>query len=147
MTAKITMLFLGLVLILLGATFNKLVIVFDTTAITYLVTGFILIMSSIIMFIELGMKRWTDLSKIRNFENQQLFSDYYIQRADFVKLDNVSIGYLIPGEKVTFRASLTATNVFTITDYDGLDPEISNGIDSNFYPRPRMYVLGLNFTF
>jgi len=74
MTAKITMLFLGLVLILLGATFNKLVIVFDTTAITYLVTGFILIMSSIIMFIELGMKRWTDWSKIRNFENQQLIS-------------------------------------------------------------------------
>jgi len=84
---------------------------------------------------------------ITNFANQQLFSDYYIQRADFVKLDNVSIGYLVPGEKVTFRASLTATNVLTITDYDGLDPEISNGIDSNFYPRPRTYVLGLNFTF
>ncbi len=81
------------------------------------------------------------------FVNQQLFSDHYIQRADFIKLDNISIGYVIPGEKVTLRTSLTATNVFTITDYDGLDPEISRGIDSNFYPRPRMYVLGLNFTF
>jgi len=81
------------------------------------------------------------------FANQQLFSDYYIQSADFVKLDNISIGYVIPGEKVTLRTSLTATNVFTITDYDGLDPEISRGIDSNFYPRPRTYVLGLNFTF
>ncbi|MBT8252694.1 MAG: TonB-dependent receptor, partial [Bacteroidia bacterium] len=82
-----------------------------------------------------------------NFENQNLFSDYYIQRADFVKLDNVSFGYLVPGEKVTFRASLTATNLFVITDYDGLDPEISGGIDNNFYPRPQTYVLGLNISF
>ena len=82
-----------------------------------------------------------------NFNNQNLFSDLYLQRADFVKLDNISIGYLVPGEKITFRASLTATNVLTITKYDGLDPEISNGIDNNFYPRPKMYVLGLNFTF
>ncbi|MEZ4855605.1 MAG: SusC/RagA family TonB-linked outer membrane protein [Gelidibacter sp.] len=82
-----------------------------------------------------------------HFMNQNLFSDLYIQRADFVKLDNVSIGYLIPGEKINLRASLTATNLFTITKYDGLDPEISNGIDNNFYPRPQTYVLGLNFTF
>jgi len=82
-----------------------------------------------------------------NFNNQRLFSDYYIRSADFVKLDNVSIGYLVPGEKITFRVSLTATNVLTITDYDGIDPELSNGIDNQFYPRPKTYVLGLNFTF
>ncbi|MDG5490307.1 SusC/RagA family TonB-linked outer membrane protein [Psychroserpens sp. SPM9] len=82
-----------------------------------------------------------------NFQNQNLFSDAYIQRADFVKLDNVSIGYLIPFEKVNLRASFTATNLLTITKYDGLDPEINNGIDNNFYPRPQQYVLGLNFTF
>lgn len=82
-----------------------------------------------------------------NFENQRLFSDYYIKSADFVKLDNVSVGYLVPGEKVTFRVSFTATNILTITDYQGIDPELSNGIDNNFYPRPKTYVLGLNFTF
>ncbi|TXE09163.1 SusC/RagA family TonB-linked outer membrane protein [Gelidibacter salicanalis] len=82
-----------------------------------------------------------------NFQKQNLFSDYYIERADFVKLDNVSLGYLVPGEKIDLRLSLTATNLFTITKYDGLDPEISNGIDNNFYPRPKTYVLGLNFTF
>ncbi len=82
-----------------------------------------------------------------DFNESQFFSDYYVQSADFVKLDNVSIGYLIAGEKVDFRASLTATNVLTITDYDGLDPEISGGIDNNFYPRPRTYTLGLNLTF
>ncbi len=82
-----------------------------------------------------------------NFQNSQFFSDYYIQSADFVKLDNLSIGYNIPGEKVDFRASLTASNVLTITDYEGLDPEVFGGIDNNFYPRSRRFVLGLNFTF
>ena len=81
------------------------------------------------------------------FTNQNLFSDYFIQRADFVRLDNVSFGYTIPFEKVTLRTSLTATNLFVITKYDGLDPEISNGIENNFYPRTRDIVLGLNFTF
>jgi len=81
------------------------------------------------------------------FTNQNLFSDYYIQRADFVRLDNVSLGYTIPFEKITLRASLTASNLFVITKYDGLDPEISNGIENNFYPRTRDVVLGLNFTF
>ena len=82
-----------------------------------------------------------------NFEESQFFSDYYVRSADFVKLDNISVGYLVAGEKVDFRASLTATNVLTITDYEGLDPEIAGGIDNNFYPRPRMYVLGLNLSF
>jgi iron complex outermembrane receptor protein len=81
------------------------------------------------------------------FTNQNLFSDLYIERADFVRLDNLSIGYTIPFEKMTLRTSLTATNLFVITEYDGLDPEISNGIENSFYPRTRDIVLGLNFTF
>ncbi|MBT8319752.1 MAG: TonB-dependent receptor, partial [Gramella sp.] len=81
------------------------------------------------------------------FENSQFFSDYYLKAADFVKLDNVSIGYTVPGEKVDFRASLTATNVLTITDYEGLDPEVFGGIDNNFYPRSRRFVLGFNLSF
>lgn len=82
-----------------------------------------------------------------NFGNAQYFSDYYISRADFVRLDNVSVGYTIPLEGVELRASLTGTNLFVITKYKGLDPEIGNGIDNNFYPRPRGVVLGLNFVF
>lgn len=82
-----------------------------------------------------------------NFVNNQFFSDYYIQSADFVKLDNLSIGYLFPGEKVDFRTSLTGTNLWTITNYEGLDPEISGGIDNNFYPRATNIVLGLNIIF
>lgn len=82
-----------------------------------------------------------------NFEKNQLFSDYYIQPADFVKLDNVSLSYTFPGDKVDVTTSLTATNVLTITDYQGLDPEIYSGIDNNFYPRSRRFVLGLNLSF
>jgi iron complex outermembrane receptor protein len=81
------------------------------------------------------------------FVNQNLFSDYYIQRADFVRLDNISLGYTFPFSKMTLRTSLTATNLFVITEYDGLDPEIGNGIENNPYPRTRDIVLGLNFTF
>lgn len=81
------------------------------------------------------------------FVNQELFSDLYIQRGDFVRLDNLSLGYTIPFEKITLRTSLTATNLFIITKYDGLDPEISSGIENNFYPRTRDIVLGLNISF
>ncbi len=81
------------------------------------------------------------------FQSNQLFSDYYIRRADFVRLDNASLGYLVPGEKIDLRLSLTATNIFTISDYEGLDPEIPSGIDNNFYPRPRTFVLGINLTY
>jgi iron complex outermembrane receptor protein len=81
------------------------------------------------------------------FSTAQLFSDYYVQKADFLKLDNATIGYTIPGDKVDVRASLTGTNLFTITDYDGLDPEVGGGIDNNLYPRSRGIILGLGFTF
>ncbi len=82
-----------------------------------------------------------------NFETVQLFSDYYVQKADFLRLDNATIGYTIPGDKVDIRTSITGTNLFTITDYDGLDPEVAGGIDNTIFPRSRGIVLGLGFTF
>jgi iron complex outermembrane receptor protein len=81
------------------------------------------------------------------FVSNQQFSDLYVENASFMKLDNVSLSYLIPFETIKLRASLTAQNVFTITDYTGLDPEISSGVDNNIYPKPRTFVLGLNFNF
>lgn len=80
------------------------------------------------------------------FTNTQYFSDLYIENASFFKMDNVSLGYNL--EK-SFRArfSLTLQNAFTITKYNGLDPEVNGGIDNNFYPRPRIFVLGVNLTF
>ena len=81
------------------------------------------------------------------FLTNQQFSDLYVENASFMKLDNVSLSYLIPFEKIKLRASFTAQNVFTITNYSGLDPEISSGVDNNIYPKPRTFVLGLNFNF
>jgi iron complex outermembrane receptor protein len=82
--------------------------------------------------------------------DKYLLSDYYVQNASFLKMDNVNIGYdfgkIING-KANLRASFNVQNVFVITKYEGIDPEISSGIDNNFYPRPRTYVLGLNLGF
>jgi len=77
-------------------------------------------------------------------------SDYYVQNASFFRMDNLNIGYdfgKVFNEKASLRLSAIVQNVFVITKYKGLDPEISSGIDNNFYPRPRTYLLGLNLNF
>ncbi len=77
-------------------------------------------------------------------------SDYYIQNASFLKLDNLGLSYNV-GHVFRNQASLklnaNCQNVFTITKYKGQDPELYGGIDNSFYPRPRTYVLGLNLQF
>jgi iron complex outermembrane receptor protein len=80
----------------------------------------------------------------------QLMSDYYIQNASFLRVDNINIGYnagkVFKG-KANLRFNASIQNAFIITKYKGLDPEIGNGIDNNFYPRPRVFALGLNLEF
>ena len=83
------------------------------------------------------------------FVNNQYFSDYYLQNASFLRMDNINFGY-DAGEiakNVRLRITANIQNVFVITKYTGLDPEISGGIDNTIYPRPRTYVLGLNLDF
>lgn len=83
------------------------------------------------------------------FENNQYFSDYYVENASFLRMDNINVGY-DAGEvfKRTFlRVTANVQNAFVITNYQGIDPEISWGIDNNFYPRPRIYSLALNLNF
>lgn len=77
-------------------------------------------------------------------------SDYYIQNASFLKMDNLNIGYTVGkvfNNSANLRLNANAQNVFVITNYKGIDPEINGGIDNNFYPRPRTFVLGLNLDF
>jgi TonB-linked SusC/RagA family outer membrane protein len=77
-------------------------------------------------------------------------SDYYIQNASFFKMDNMNLGYTFPNyvkNKLKLRVSAGVQNVFTITPYKGLDPEIPGGLDNNFFPRARIYQLGLNASF
>jgi len=82
--------------------------------------------------------------------DQQPLSNYYLQNASFLRMDNLNIGYnfgRVANNRAALRASVGIQNVFVITKYTGLDPERSNGIDNNIYPRPRIYSLGLNLDF
>jgi iron complex outermembrane receptor protein len=82
-----------------------------------------------------------------DFANNQYFSDYYIENASFLRLDNVTLGYNFSemfNNKFRLQATLIGQNLALITKYTGIDPEIAGGIDNNFYPRPRTISLGLN---
>jgi iron complex outermembrane receptor protein len=77
-------------------------------------------------------------------------SDYYIQNASFLRVDNINVGYNVGSvlkNKANLRVSANVQNALVITKYTGIDPEINGGIDNNFYPRPRTFVLGLNLDF
>ena len=81
--------------------------------------------------------------------SNEYLSDYYLQNASFFRMDNMHIGYnfgKVFGSTGDLRISANVQNVFIITDYKGVDPEVTNGIDNNLYPRPRTYVLGLNLS-
>lgn len=99
----------------------------------------------------------TDVEKT-GFTNAQYWSDFYLEDASFFRMDNISIGYnfeRIFTDQITGRVSFTVQNAFVITDYTGLDPEISDGsrlgpnvgIDNSVYPRPRTFMLGVNLNF
>ena len=88
------------------------------------------------------------------FKTRQYLSDYYVENASFVKLDNITLGYsfqnLFKGGSyngLNGRVYLTATNVATITNYSGQDPEVFGGIDNSIYPRPFSMTLGVNINF
>ncbi len=92
-------------------------------------------------------------------------SERFLEKGDFIRLQNASISYRFPmkdeGYLDSFKIYLTGQNLFLITDYSGLDPELSTnpaqgdllnglptaGIDYTSYPRPRTFTLGLNITF
>ena len=83
---------------------------------------------------------------------RQLLSDHYLEKANFLRLDYINLGYNFgkmawTGKKVGLNASLVVSNVLVLTKYSGLDPEVNGGIDNNIYPRPRMYSLNLTFDF
>ena len=84
------------------------------------------------------------------FSTPQYKSDYYVQDASFVRLDNVTLGYTFMnalGKGSQMTVSGNVQNALLFTKYDGLDPEINGGIDRNLYPRPTIYTLGLNVNF
>lgn len=84
------------------------------------------------------------------FYLNQPLSDYYLENASFVKMDNLSLSYnfgKVFHNTVNIRSTFSVQNVFTITKYSGLDPEIAGGVDRSFYPRPRTFTLGFNINY
>lgn len=83
------------------------------------------------------------------FQKRQYASDYYVENASFLRMDNIQLGYNFGRIANCFDLNVSAMvqNVFTITKYKGIDPENAGGIDNSSYPRPRTYSLtiGLNF--
>ena len=81
-------------------------------------------------------------------------SDRWVQNGSFLKCDNITLGYSFGGlfksgnwDGMGGRVYATASNVFTITKYKGIDPEVFGGIDNNIYPRPFSFILGLTLNF
>ena len=84
------------------------------------------------------------------FQSQQLYSDLWLENASFFRFDNITIGYTFDKlwkDGSTLRLTASVSNIATITGYDGIDPEISDGIDQTVYPRPRTYTIGVSLNF
>ena len=88
------------------------------------------------------------------FSQAQYTSDYYISDASFLKFDNFTVGYTFPklfkmgaDNYASLNVFGTVQNIYTLTRYKGIDPEVYGGIDGTMYPRPRTFVLGLKFNF
>lgn len=86
----------------------------------------------------------------KGFQQQQLYTDYFLQRGNFFRIDNITLGYTFRklwNSTSSLRVSAAVQNVCTFTSYSGIDPEIYSGIDRNVYPRPRTYSLSFNLNF
>ena len=90
-------------------------------------------------------------SEVQNISDYQLQSDYYLEKANFFRVDFFNVGYnvgdFLDNKIKNLDISISVQNLFLLTKYSGLDPEIGGGIDNNIYPRPRIFSLNLNFNF
>lgn len=85
-----------------------------------------------------------------NFSAPQYFSDIFVENASFLRLDNINLGYNfgdVFNKKSNLRVYAMLQNVFVVTKYTGVDPEVNNNIDNGYYQMPKIYSLGLNFQF
>ena len=88
--------------------------------------------------------------------NYGKFSDFYLEKGDFIRFKTVQLGYTLPSDVMSqigahkLRVYVTGENLFTLTNYTGFDPEIGGnvmGIDKGFYPQARSFMVGLNLQF
>jgi hypothetical protein len=102
----------------------------------------------------------TKITGLRNDQTNgnQRVTDLYVEDGSFVKCKNISLGYTLPGSLTqkmhlkSLKVYASATNLFTITKYSGMDPEIGSWdplsacIDNGYYPQPRIITFGLNLS-
>ena len=82
------------------------------------------------------------------FKTPQYLSDYYVEDASFIRMDNITLGYAFTYSGRPIRAFATLQNAFTISDYTGVDPTAGlNGLDNNIYPRSRTFTGGMSVRF
>ena len=119
------------------------------------------------------LKRWTgegisnEIPRVTYGDvGNWLFSDLYLQDGDYIRLQNLTMGYdfkkLISWKGLSkMRLYFQVQNLFTLTKYDGMDPEIGSyngtdgnssdswvsGVDMGYYPHPRTFIVGLNLAF
>lgn len=112
-----------------------------------------------------ALSRWTGPGTSNTFprlsnddpnENFGKFSDFYLEKGDFLRLKTLQIGYTLPSKVMSkigaqkLRLYVTGENLFTITEYTGYDPEIGGnvlGIDKGYYPQARSFMFGVNLQF
>jgi iron complex outermembrane receptor protein len=80
------------------------------------------------------------------FDSPQFFSDFYVEDASFLRVQNVTLGYTVRSLPQVDRLRIygSVQNAFTFTGYSGPDPEVPDGLDSNLYPRSRTFTAGIN---
>ena len=90
----------------------------------------------------------------QSYSNQAILTDRWVQNASFLKCDNITLGYSFASlakrgnwDGISGRVYGTVSNVFCITKYDGIDPEVFGGIDNAIYPRPISFIVGLSLNF
>lgn len=85
-----------------------------------------------------------------NWSKQHYYSDYWLFKGDYLKIDNVVAGYTFKrlwNNTSTLRVAAGVQNVATITNYPGVDPEVYSGLDGSGTPRPRMYMISASVKF
>lgn len=109
-------------------------------------------------YLQEGAPRNMVVAAAGDSNGENLVSDFHIKDASFIKFKNVVFGYTLPKGAVTklkadkIRFYVSGQNLFTLTKYEGVDPEVgggilSMGIDTGFYPQSRSYLLGLQINF
>ncbi|HNX66679.1 MAG TPA: hypothetical protein PKH02_07335 [Bacteroidales bacterium] len=89
-------------------------------------------------------------AKSTDFVTPQYFSDYFLQKASFFRMDYVGLGYTfsdLRSKNLKIRLETAVRNAFVITGYKGQDPEVADGIDGYTYPRCRTWSLGVDVSF